>query len=199
MKYILMGFSSNFGNMFSMMGASVILPFLPMLPSQVLLNNFLYDTSQLSLPTDEVDSDDIKKPTFWSLPFIRRYVLIIGPISSIFDFLTFGVLLLVFHFGEKQFQTGWFMESIATQVFVIYVIRTKKIPFFQSKPSRALLINTLLAVGIAWIIPYLFIGKYFEFAALPLPVLLIILVMVFIYLLLVQFVKRWFYKKFSNI
>lgn len=199
MKYIMMGLSSNFGNMFSMMGASALLPFLPMLPQQVLLNNFIYDTSQLSLPSDNVDDDDVKKPTAWSFKFIRRYILIIGPISSIFDFLTFGVLYYVFHFGQSQFQTGWFIESIATQVFVIYIIRTKKIPFLQSKPSLLLLINTLIAVIVAWVIPYIFIGQYFQFAPLPITTLLVILSMVVIYLVIVEFVKRWFYKRYANI
>lgn len=199
MKYIMMDLSSNFGNMFSMMGASVLLPFLPMLPAQVLLNNFLYDTSQITLPTDAVDEEDIKKPTSWSFKFIRRYILILGPISSIFDFLTFGVLLYVFHFGQSQFQTGWFMESIMTQVFVIFVIRTKKIPFLQSSPTKMLFISTFLSVIIAWIIPYIFLGRYFQFSPLPISTLLAIIVMVVAYLVLVQFVKNWFYKRYANI
>ena len=199
MKYIMMGLSSNFGNMFSMMGASALLPFLPMLPQQVLLNNFIYDSSQLSLPSDEVDDDDVKKPTAWSFKFIRRYILIIGPISSVFDFLTFGVLYYAFHFGQSQFQTGWFIESIATQIFVIYIIRTKKIPFLQSKPSLPLLINTLLAVIIAWVIPFIFIGQYFHFSPLPITTLLVIMSMVVIYLVIVEFVKRWFYQRYANI
>ena len=167
MKYIMMGLSSNFGNMFSMMGASLILPYLPMLPSQVLFNNFLYDVSQLSLSTDDVDDDDVKKPPRWDMSFIRKFMLILGPVSSIFDFLTFGALFYVFRFSESGFQTGWFLESIATQVFVIYVIRTKKIPFLQSWPSLLLFLNTLFVVFIAWITPLTPLGGLFRFKPLP--------------------------------
>jgi Mg2+-importing ATPase len=130
LKYIMMWLSSNFGNMFSMVGASVFLPFLPMSPQQILLNNFLYDSSQVGLPTDTVDPGDIRRPPRWNIRNIRRFMFIFGPISSIFDFVTFGTLLYVFHLSEKQFQTGWFLESLATQVLVIYLIRTKKIRFF---------------------------------------------------------------------
>lgn len=198
MKYIMMGLSSNFGNMFSMMGASAILPFLPMLPTQVLLNNFIYDISQLSLTTDEVDCDAIKKPTAWSLPFIRKYMLVFGLISSVFDFLTFGALFLVFRLSESQFQTGWFIESIATQVFVIYIIRTRMVPFLQSRPSKLLFWNTLLAVVSAWAIPFLAIGQFFHFSPLPYSVLVVIFGLVLIYLILVEIVKRFFYRKYKN-
>ncbi|MCX6796463.1 MAG: magnesium-translocating P-type ATPase, partial [Candidatus Falkowbacteria bacterium] len=125
-KYILMGLSSNFGNMFSMMGASIFLPFLPMLPAQVLFNNFIYDASQMTLPTDSVDADELLRPAHWDFKFIRSYMIVFGWMSSIFDFLTFYLLFFVFHFGEHAFQNGWFIESIATQIFVIYIIRTKK-------------------------------------------------------------------------
>jgi Mg2+-importing ATPase len=197
MKYIMMGLSSNFGNMFSMMGASIFLPFLPMLPAQVLFTNLIYDASQLSLPSDKVDEDDIKKPTAWSIKFIRRYVLVIGPISSLYDFLTFILLFFILRFGESMFQTGWFIESIATEIFVVYIIRTKKLPFFQSKPSLMFFLNTFLAVVFAWAVPYTFIGHYLKFTPLPFYVLIIIFGMVVTYLILVEFVKRWFYKKFS--
>jgi len=197
MKYIMMGLSSNFGNMFSMMGASALLPFLPMLPTQILLNNFLYDVSQLSLTTDAVDEDAIKKPTIWSLPFIRKYMLTFGLISSIFDFLTFGALFFMFRLSESQFQAGWFIESFATQVFVIYVIRTRKIPFIQSSPSRMLFWNTFLLVAFAWAIPFLSLGIFFHFAPLPLAVLGVIFGLVVIYLILVEIAKRIFYKKYG--
>ena len=195
LKYIMMGLSSNFGNMFSMMGASVMLPFLPMQPTQILLNNFMYDSSQLSLSSDTVDDDDIKKPTSWNLKFIRKYMYVFGFVSSVFDFLTFGLLYFFFHLSEAQFQTGWFIESIATQVFVIYVIRTKKIPFIQSRPSMLLLTNTLLAVVIAWILPFTPIGSYFGLQRLPLLILMLIAGLVVAYLILVQFTKQIFYRR----
>jgi len=195
MKYILMGLSSNFGNMFSMMGASALLPFLPMLPTQVLLNNFLYDSSQLSLATDSVDAEDVRRPSVWDLGFIKRYMLVFGLISSIFDFLTFGFLYYCFRASESQFQTGWFIESIATQVFVIYIIRTKKIPFLESRPSRALFLNTFLAVAIAWLIPFLGVGAFFGFSPLPWNILSVIAGLVVVYLLLVEVVKRFFYRR----
>jgi len=194
LAYIMMGLSSNFGNMFSMMAASVFLPFLPMLPAQILLNNFLYDSSQLSLPSDNIDQQEIAKPTVWSLPFIKKYMLVFGSISSVFDLITFGLLYWVFGLMGSQFQTGWFIESIATQVFVIYIIRTKKIPFLQSRPGWFLLANTLLAVFIAWLIPFLPLGAWFEFTPLPFYVLITIAVTVAIYLFMVEAVKHWFYK-----
>lgn len=198
LKYILIGLSSNFGNMFSMTAASAFLPFLPMLPTQILLNNFFYDISQLTLSTDKVDEEDVKKPTSWSLGFIKKYMLVFGPISSLFDFLTFGALLLVFRLPESQFQTGWFIESLATQIFVIYIIRTKKIPFLQSRPSLALFLNTFLIVVVAWVIPFLAIGKFFGFAPLSFAVSAVIFCLTLIYLVLVEFAKRIFYKKYNH-
>ncbi|MEK7639861.1 MAG: magnesium-translocating P-type ATPase [Patescibacteria group bacterium] len=195
LKYILMGMSSNFGNMFSMMVASAFLPFLPMLPTQVLLNNFLYDTSQLSLSSDHVDESDVVKPTGWDMKFIRKYMLVFGPISSLFDFATFGLMFMLFRNSEHQFQTGWFMESIATQVFVIYIIRTKKIPFLQSSPSRLLLFNTLLIVTIAWLMPLLPFARFFNLQPLPLWVVGTLFSFVILYLLLVEVVKRWFFRR----
>lgn len=194
LKYVLMGLSSNFGNMFSMMGASAFLPFLPMLPSQVLFNNLVYDLSQLSLPTDKVDEDDLLKPAHWDLKFIRNYMLVFGLMSSIFDFLTFFLLYFVYHLTEHQFQTGWFIESIATQIFVIYIIRTKKIPFLQSNPSRALLITTSFAVVTSWLWQYTPFGHLMQFDVLPTYIMVIISSYVLIYLLLVEIVKRIFYR-----
>lgn len=199
LKYILMGLSSNFGNMFSMIGASIFLPFLPMLPAQILFTNLLYDISQISLPSDKVDDDDISKPTAWSFKFIRRYVLIIGPVSSLYDYFTFILLYFILHFSESLFQTGWFIESIATEIFVVYIIRTKKIPFLQSRPSLMFFLNTFLAVVFAWIVPYTFIGEYLKFNPLPIYVMAIIFIMVITYLFLVEIVKRWFYKKYGHL
>ncbi len=195
MKYVLMGMSSNFGNMASMVAASAFLPFLPMLPPQVLLNNFLYDSSQLSLSSDRVDDADIVKPASWNLHAIRKYMLVFGPISSLFDFFTFGFLFVLFRNAEHQFQTGWFMESIATQVLVIYVIRTRKIPFLQSRPSRLLLVNTLLVVGIAWALPHLPFARVLNFQPLPLLALAGLLGIVVAYLLVVEGVKHWFFRR----
>ena len=189
-KYVIMGLSSNFGNMFSMVGASLLLPFLPMLPTQILLNNFLYDTSQLSLSTDTVDRAEIEKPLTWDLNFMKKFMYVFGPISSVFDFLTFGLLLLVFHFGQSAFQTGWFLESILTQVFVIYFIRTRKLPFLQSRPSDLLLANTVLAVAVAWLIPFTPLAGLLGFVQLNVPVLLAIAGLAAAYLVCVELIKR---------
>ncbi|WP_068187570.1 magnesium-translocating P-type ATPase, partial [Mycobacterium sp. UM_CSW] len=150
-KYVLMGTSSNFGNMFSAAAASALLPFLPMLPSQILLNNLLYDSSQLAIPTDRVDEEQLHAPSHWNVAFIRRFMLIFGPISSLFDFLTFGLMLGVLHAGVVEFRTGWFVESLATQTLIIFAIRTRKVPFFRSRASVPLTVTslTVVAVGVA--------------------------------------------------
>src|SRR5207247_5543708 len=145
MKYLLMGTSSNFGNMFSMAAASVFLPFLPMLPVQILLNNFLYDLAQVTIPTDNVDPSFIRKPRHWNIKLIRDFMIYIGPISSIYDFLTFYVMLAVFRAHEPLFHTGWFVESLATQTLVLFVIRTAGNPL-RSRPSAALTTTTILIV-----------------------------------------------------
>ncbi len=151
-KYLLMGTSSNFGNMFSMAGASLFLPFLPMLPTQILLNNFLYDLAQITIPTDNVDDEYIRKPQRWNIKQIRNFMLLIGPISSAFDFLTFFVMIKVFHASEVLFHTGWFVESLATQTLVLFVIRTMKRPW-QSRPSLPLTMTTLAIVFVGLILP----------------------------------------------
>jgi Mg2+-importing ATPase len=150
-KYVLMGTSSNFGNMFSAAAASAVLPFLPMLPSQILLNNLLYDTSQLTIPADRVDEEQLHAPAHWDIAFIRRFMLTFGPVSSLFDFLTFGLMLGVLHAGPVEFRTGWFVESLATQTLIIFAIRTRKVPFLRSRPAGALVLSTglVIAVGIA--------------------------------------------------
>jgi len=195
MKYIMMALSSNFGNMFSVLGAIFFLPFLPMLPIQILLNNLIYDVSQVTLPSDNVDKEWIEKPRRWDLKFIKKFMITFGPISSIFDITTFLILFYFFHASESVFQTGWFMESLATQTFVIHIIRTKRLPFFQSTASKYLFISTTLGVVIGWIIPFTFIGGYFKFAPLPMPILFTIIGTVIIYLILVEFIKRQFYRK----
>lgn len=197
-KYIKMGASSNFGNMFSMAGASFFLPFLPMLPAQILLNNFLYDISQVALPSDNVDKSYVAKPRPWNIKFIREFIFIIGPISSIFDFLTFGVMLWIFKAEPALFQTGWFVESLTTQVLVIHIIRTNKIPFIESRPSKTLLISSLAVVLTGMIIPFTVIGSFFGFQPLPPLFFAILLAMSVAYLLLVQVVKALFLKKYND-
>jgi Mg2+-importing ATPase len=188
MKYLLMGTSSNFGNMFSMAGASTFLPFLPMLPTQILLNNFLYDFSQITIPTDNVDADFVSKPRQWDIGLIRRFMLYIGPISSLFDFLTFYVLLHYFAAGEPFFHTGWFVESLATQTLVIYVIRTIGNPF-KSRPSRPLLATTLLIVAVGAILPWSGLARPLGFVRLSGTFYLFVAVATLVYLLLVQLAK----------
>jgi Mg2+-importing ATPase len=196
MKYIVMGTSSNFGNMFSMAAASLFLPFLPMLPTQILLNNFLYDLSQISIPSDNVDPALLHRPKRWQIAFIRQFMMIIGPISSIYDFLTFGVLLWVFHASTNAtlFHTGWFVESLATQTLVVFVIRTAGNPF-KSRPGRPLLIGVLAVVAIAVVLPYTPLGSLLGFIPLPLSLLGAIALLAGTYLLLVQAVKSWFYRR----
>jgi Mg2+-importing ATPase len=193
MKYIMMGTSSNFGNMFSMAGAALFLPFLPMLPTQILLNNILYDISEIPIPLDEVDAEEIAQPRILELGFIRNFMLIIGPISSLFDFLTFYVLLKVLNAHEALFQTGWFVESLCTQVLVIFVIRTRGNPF-KSKPHPLLALTSLSIVALAILLPLTPLGAYFGFVAPPLDFYLILLGMTLIYLVFVQGAKTFFYR-----
>ena len=194
LKYIMMWLSSNFGNMFSMMGASILLPFLPMSPQQVLLNNFLYDSAQVGLPTDNVDPEDVKRPPRWNLNAIKRFMIIFGPISSLFDFATFGVLFFTFHLPEHQFQTGWFLESLATQVLVIFLIRTKKFVLLGSRPSALLIASTVPIVLASWIVPFSPLAAPFGLTILPLPIFLWIIAITLIYLALVEIGKKVFYK-----
>lgn len=197
LKYIKMGASSNFGNMFSMTGASLFLPFLPMLPIQILLNNFLYDVSQVAIPSDEVDREYLLKARPWNVEYIKKFILFIGPISSIFDFVTFGVLWFIFHASQPLFTTGWFLESLLTQTLVIHIIRTGKIPFVESKPSQFLLFTSIYIVTIGLLIPLTPLGPYFKFV-IPPPMFFVALVFIITaYLFLVQFVKSWFIKKYG--
>ena len=189
MKYLLMGTSSNFGNMFSMAIASLFLPFLPMLPTQILLNNFLYDLAQVTIPTDHVDRTFIHKPQRWNVRMIRDFMIFIGPISSIYDFLTFFALLRVFHASEQFFHSGWFVESLATQTLVIFVIRTAGNPF-HSRPSLPLTLTTMFVVLFGTVLPYTSLGAVIGFTPLPVGFLLFIAGATGTYLLLVEIVKR---------
>jgi Mg2+-importing ATPase len=196
MKYIIMGTSSNFGNMFSMAAASLFLKFLPMLPTQILLNNFLYDTSQIAVPGDNVDPALLQKPKRWQIGFIRQFMTIIGPISSLYDFLTFGVLLWWFHAASNPplFRTGWFVESLATQTLVVFVIRTAGNPF-QSRPSGQLLMSVAAITVVGAVLPYTPLGPLLGFTPLPLSLLGAISLLALTYLFLVQAVKTWFYRR----
>jgi Mg2+-importing ATPase len=187
-KYLLMGTSSNFGNMFSMAGAALFLPFLPMLPTQILLNNLLYDLAQLTIPTDNVDPEYIARPQRWDISVIRRFMLLIGPVSSIFDFLTFAVLLLLFRFGRSAFQTGWFIESLATQVLVLFVIRTAGRPW-SNRPSVPLAITAVVVVIVGVVLPYSPVARLLGMVPLPAAYLLYVGLVVPSYLILVQLLK----------
>jgi Mg2+-importing ATPase len=189
LKYVKMGISSNFGNMLSVAAATMFLPFLPMLPIQILINNFLYDASQISIPSDNVDAKSLLKPQQWDLKFIRKYMLIFGLMSSVFDLMTFWILYRYFDLTIAQFRTGWFMESLATQILVVFIIRTPKIPFFRSKPSVQLVISTLVLLAIGWALPYLPFAASIGFQALPVHILLYIFVVTIVYLVSVEFLK----------
>lgn len=194
-KYVLMGTSSNFGNMFSAAAASALLPFLPMLPSQILLNNLLYDSSQLPIATDRVDEEQLHAPSHWNLAFIRRFMLTFGPISSLFDFLTFGLMLGVLNAGATEFRTGWFVESLATQTLVIFAIRTRKVPFFRSRPSTLLAITSLAVVAVGVVITISPLADALGFTRLPWQFFAVLGAFVITYLLLVELSKLMFYAK----
>lgn len=195
MKYIMMGTSSNFGNMFSMAGATLFLPFLPMLPVQILLNNLLYDVSELPIPMDTVDNSSLLRPRHWDTSFIRNFMLVMGPVSSLFDFITFFILLKVFDAGEKLFHTGWFIESLATQVLVIFIIRTRG-KFFRSRPSKTLLATSLAVVLIALLLPFSPMAPILGFVAPPPLFFLILPILLLCYLTAMEMVKGWFYRHF---
>ncbi len=197
MKYIMMGTSSNFGNMFSMAGATLFLPFLPMLPTQILLNNLLYDFSELPIPMDRVDQEYLAHPKHWDTRFIRNFMWVIGPVSSVFDFLTFYILLKVFDAEQTLFHTGWFIESIATQVLVIFVIRTQGSPF-ASRPSLVLTATSLSVVVFSALLPNLPGAAMLGFVPPPPVFYILLLGMVVCYLCAVEFMKRVFYRWFMR-
>jgi Mg2+-importing ATPase len=192
LKYIRMGTSSNFGNMLSMTGAALLLPFLPMTPGQILLNNLIYDFSQTAIPTDTVDSAVEAVPAHWDVHAIQRFMLIFGPISSLFDFATFGLLWLVLGAREQAFHTGWFIESLFTQILVVLVIRTRRSPFWLSRPSPQLLAAIVVALAAAVIIPLSPLGDVLGFATLPIAFWPLLALVVGAYLALVELTKRRF-------
>jgi Mg2+-importing ATPase len=205
-KYILMGTSSNFGNMFSAAAASLFLPFLPMLPMQILFMNLLYDVANMTLPTDEIDVEWKELPRRWNIDFVRKFTLFFGPFSSLYDFLTYGIMLFIFGavlYNTKDpstahlaslFQSGWFVESFWTEVLVIFVIRTRRIPFIRSRPGKWLTILTLSAVAFGTVLPFTFLGSFLGFVPLPSEFWVLLVLMVVTYLLLVDAGKVFFYK-----
>jgi Mg2+-importing ATPase len=201
MKYIMMGVSSNFGNMFSAAGGSLFLPFLPMLPIQILLNNLLYDTSQTFITTDNVDAEYIEKPKRWDISFIRRFMVTLCPVSSLFDFITFFLMLFVFQsfidprLFPATFQTAWFIESLCSQTLVVLIIRTRRVPFYKSKPSKYLTIMLLSVISFAIIVPFTPVGEFFGFVVPPTAFFLALAGILGAYALLAEAVKRWFYKR----
>jgi P-type Mg2+ transporter len=193
-KYVLMGTSSNFGNMFSAGAASLFLDFLPMLPMQILLNNLLYDVSEMTIPTDNADEEQLRRPAHWDTTLIRRFMIFFGPISSLFDFATFGLLLWAFDADAPLFRSGWFVESLATQSLAIFAIRTRRVPFFRSRPSRPLLLSTLVCVTVGVLLPFSPFAAKLGFTRLPAGLLAVLAAMVPIYLLLLELGKRRFYR-----
>jgi Mg2+-importing ATPase len=206
LKYVRMGASSNFGNMFSVLGASVFVPYLPMMPIQILANNLLYDISQTAIPTDDVDPEQVEKPRPWDMGQLTRFIVCIGPCSSLFDYTTYLMMLYVFHCWDVStpeaarqsaslFQTGWFVESLLTQTLVIYIIRTNKIPFLQSRPSWPLMVmsSVIAAIGVA--IPFSSVGAYLGFTPLPTLYWPLLAVTLVCYAGLTQGVKMWLLRK----
>jgi Mg2+-importing ATPase len=189
-----------FGNMFSVVGASAFLPFLPMLPIQVLTNNRLYDFSQTTIPTDEVDADWLTKPRKWTIGEIQRFILFIGPISSIFDYLTFFIMMYVFNAWNNPalFHTGWFVESLFTQTLIIHVIRTNKIPFIESRASWPLVLTSVIIVSVgAWLTASP-LADTLGFVPLPPLYWLLLAIMLLGYVILTQVVKAWFFRRFGE-
>ena len=193
LKYVFMAASANFGNMFSMAGASLFLSFLPLLPTQVLLTNLMTDFPEMAIPTDSVDSDMVQKPRRWNVKFIRDFMMTFGLLSSVFDYATFGVLLFILHATADQFRTGWFIESVASATLIVLVIRTQQ-PFFRSKPSKYLMFATLAVVIATVLLPFTALGTLFGFVPISLTFLLFTAIIVGLYVLGAEQTKRLFYK-----
>jgi Mg2+-importing ATPase len=189
-KYVLMAGSANFGNILSMALAGVFLPFLPLLPIQVLLTNLVYDIAQMGLPLDHVDSEDVARPVHWDIRRIERFMLFMGPISTVFDMLTFAVLLLVFHAGMTTFRTGWFVESLITQILMVFAVRTRRL-LFASRPAWLV---TVLAVGATLgvlALPFTFLGRWFQLTPLGGPYYVFLIAIVVAFVLAIETAKRW--------
>jgi P-type Mg2+ transporter len=197
LKYILTTISANFGNMFSMAGASLFLPFLPLLAPQILLNNFLSDIPATTIAGDNVDAEWIARPRRWDTIFIRNYMVLFGLVSSLFDFATFGILLFIFHASPEEFRTGWFIESLLTELVIALVVRTRHL-FFRSRPGNLLLGSTIVVIVIAVVLPYLPINALFGFIPLPLPLLFAVLGLTILYVVTTEAAKKYFYAKLAN-
>ena len=196
LKYVFMATSANFGNMFSMAGASLLLPFLPMLPKQILLINFLTDLPEMMIAGDSVDELYVRRPHRWDIAFIRRFMLVFGPLSSLFDFATFGALYWWLHSSETVFHTGWFIESVVSAILVVFVLRTRQ-PFWRSRPARPLAVVSLLVAAVAVALPYTPLASVLGFAPLPLNVLLVMLSIALVYFMSTEVTKRWFYRRIA--
>ena len=194
LKYIFMATSANFGNMFSMAGVSLILPFLPLLPKQILLTNLMTDFPEMTIATDNVDNEMIDHPRRWDIKAIRKFMVTFGLLSSLFDFMTFGLLLLVLHASESQFRTGWFIESVISASLIVLVIRSRK-SFYKSRPGKYLMLSTLIIVAIILVLPVSPLGKLFEFGSLPIHFYFLLLSIVVLYVISAEITKRIFYKK----
>jgi len=194
MKYVMMGTSSNFGNMFSASAGSIFLPFLPMTSVQILFLNLLYDFANLTLPLDNVDEEDIKFPRKWDIGFVRNFTLFFGPFSSVYDFLTYGIMLFIFGAGAAIFQSAWFVESYWTETLIIFVIRTRRIPFFKSHPGKWLTILTLGSIVIGTLVPFTPLGALMRFASFPASFWPLLVLMTATYLFLVDTGKVFFYR-----
>jgi len=197
LKYILTTISANFGNMFSMAGASMLLSFLPLLAPQILLNNFLSDIPAITIASDNVDPEMVEKPRRWNTKFIRNYMVLFGLVSSIFDFLTFGTLLFLFRASPDEFRTGWFIESLITELVIALVIRTRHL-FFRSRPGTLLLASSLTFIAITIVLPYLPFISVFGFIPLPAPLMLTMLGLTMLYILATELTKKVFYSRVTN-
>lgn len=195
LKYVFMATSANFGNMFSMAGASLFLPFLPMLPKQVLLINFMTDLPEMAIAGDRVDDEFVTRPHRWDVNFIRRFMLVFGPLSSVFDYLTFALLSWVLRAGELEFHTGWFVESILSASVVVFALRTR-LPFYKSRPSPTMLLATGFVIMVTLALPYSPLAGVLALTPLPVPFLLAVFAIVGFYFLAAEFAKRWFFKRF---
>ena len=194
LKYVFMATSANFGNMFSMAGVSLFLPFLPLLPKQILLTNLMTDFPEMTIATDRVDAEMVDHPRRWDIKAIRKFMITFGLVSSVFDYLTFGALLLILHATQDQFRTGWFLESVISASLIVLVIRSRK-PFFKSRPAKYLLMATLLIVIMTLILPFTPLGGIFGFRPLPISFLLLIAIVVVCYIISAELVKTVFYEK----
>jgi Mg2+-importing ATPase len=192
LKYVFTTTSANFGNMFSMAGASLFLPFLPLLAKQILLNNFLSDFPSLGLASDRVDAEMVARPHRWNIRFIRNFMIVFGLVSSVFDYLTFGMLLFVVRASPEQFRTGWFIESLLTELVIALVVRTRR-PFFRSRPGTLLWTATLIVGLVTLVIPYLPFGDFLGFTPLPVWLMLALLGITALYVIAAEFAKRLFY------